>query len=225
MKKLFIVAIATLLSYSASAQMSTYDPFFRFGLKAGVNLSNIRGNDLSLGSGGSAFNFEDNSNRALGFAGGVFFRFGRKFYVQPEILLSQKGGTFNVYRDGVTNEEGKLDVRFSNLDVPVMLGGRFGKFFRVNVGPVASLRMTNSGKISDAFNQYTDNEVEETYNNNVTFGYQAGVGFDFGRLSLDVRYEGNLNDVVNINYNNVETANKFGRKSNLFQATLGIAIL
>jgi hypothetical protein len=223
MKKLFVVAIATLLSYSASAQMSTYDPFFRFGLKAGVNFSNIRGNDLALNSGGSAFNFRDNSNRSTGFVGGIFTRFGRDFYVQPELLFSQKGGTYNVYRDGVTNQEGEIDVRFSNFDVPVLLGVRLADIFRINVGPVASFRLTN-GKISDSFNAYTGVNSKEVYNNNVSYGYQAGVGVDFGRISLDVRYEGNINDVVEVRFDNQNTAAKFGRKSNLFQATLGVAL-
>ena len=223
MKKLFIVAIATLLSYAASAQ--DYDPFFRLGLKAGVNLSNIRANNLSLGSGNSGFDFKDKDNRSTGFVGGIFMRFGREFYVQPEILLSQKGGKFDVYKTGVKNDEGELDVRFSNLDVPVLLGYRFGKIFRINVGPVASFRLSDSGKISDSFNEYTEGDTEATFDNNVAFGYQAGIGVDFGRLSLDVKYEGNVNDVVNINYNNASTATKFGKKSNLFQATLGFAIL
>ncbi|MPR32969.1 porin family protein [Salmonirosea aquatica] len=223
MKKLFIVAVATLLSFAATAQ--EYDPFFRLGLKAGVNLSNIRGNDLSLGSGSTGFDFKNNDNRSTGFAGGIFMRFGREFYVQPEIMLSQKGGKFDVYKTGLTNDEGELDVRFSNLDIPVLLGYRIAKIFRINVGPVASFRLSDSGKISDSFNKYTEGNTEATFDNNVAIGYQAGIGLDFGRLSLDVRYEGNVNDVVNINYNNASTASKFGKKSNLFQATLGFAIL
>ena len=221
MKKLFVVAVATLLSYGAQAQ--SYDPFFRLGIKAGANLSNANGNDLAIGNG--AFNFKDNSNRAVGFVGGIFMRFGREFYVQPEFLLSQKGGKYNVYKGSLTNEEGKVDVRFSNLDVPVMLGYRFAKVFRVNVGPVASFRLSDTGKISDSFNKYTDGNIKATADNNVAFGYQAGVGVDFGRLSLDVRYEGNVNDVVSINYDNAATADKLNKKGNLFQATLGFSIL
>ncbi len=223
MKKLFIVAIATLLSFGASAQ--DYDPFFRLGLKAGANLSNIRANNLSLGSGNSGFDFKDKNNRSTGFVGGIFMRFGREFYVQPEILLSQKGGKFDVYKTGVTNNEGELDVRFSNLDIPVLFGYRFAKLFRINVGPMASFRLSDSGKISDSFNKYTGGKTKATFDNNVAIGYQAGIGVDFGRLSLDVRYEGNVNDVMNINYNNASTASKFGKKSNLFQATVGFAIL
>jgi hypothetical protein len=206
------------------ANDDTWDPFFRFGIKAGANLSNIRGNDLSLSNNGTAFNFRDMSDRAFGFVGGVFMRFGRDFYVQPEILLSQKGGKFSVYENGVTDPSGNVDVRFTNLDVPLLLGVRIAKTFRINAGPVATFRMSDNGKISDSFRQYTGDNTQEVLDNRTAFGYQAGVGFDFGRLSLDVRYEGNFNDVVNIQYGNQQTQSQFGRKSNLWQASLGFAL-
>src|SRR5215217_260108 len=207
MKNILIALCALLISYSASAQ---YDPAFRFGIKAGANLSNINGsNDLSLNSGGNAFNFKDNDNRSLGFVGGVFFRFGKNAYIQPEFLLSQKGGKFNVYEDGVQNSDGKVDVRFSNLDVPILFGVRIAKFFRINVGPMASYRLSSNGKLGDSFEEATNTDSKAEFNNRLAFGYQAGVGVDFGRLSLDVRYEGNFNDIVKINYNNATTASQF----------------
>lgn len=222
MKNVMFALCALMISYSASAQ---YDPAVRFGIKAGANLSNINGsNDLSLSPGGDAFNFRDNSNRSLGFVGGVFLRFGRTFYIQPEFLLSQKGGRFNVYQDGVTNSQGKVDVRFSNFDVPVLFGFRVAKFFRVNVGPMVSLRMSSNGKISDSFDDYTGGASDLAFKTRTTYGYQAGIGFDFGRASLDVRYEGNFTDIVKVNFDNPNTAAQFGQKANLFQATLGIAI-
>ncbi len=222
MKKLLVATFAILLSLNAFAQ---YDPAFRFGIKAGANLSNLNGsNDLSLTSDGNAFNFKDNSNRSLGFVGGVFFRFGRDFYLQPEVLLSQKGGEFNVYEDGIQNNDGKVDVRFSNLDVPLLFGVKLGKIFRINVGPMASLRMSSNGKIGDSFDDFTGDNSDAEFKNRLAYGYQAGVGLDFGRLSVDVRYEGNFTEIAKVNFNNSNTSAQFGRKSNLFQATLGYAI-
>ncbi|MCE7039935.1 porin family protein [Dyadobacter sp. CY312] len=222
MKKLLIAFCALMITHAASAQ---YDPSFRFGIKAGANLSNINGsNDLTLASGNNPFNFKDNDNRSLGFVGGVFFRFGKNVYIQPEFLLSQKGGKFNVYKDGVQNPDGKVDVRFSNLDVPVLFGIRVAKLFRINVGPMASLRMSSNGKIGDTFDDVTGDNSDAEFKNRLAYGYQAGVGFDFGRLSLDVRYEGNFTDIVKVKFDNATTASQFGKKSNLFQATLGLAI-
>ncbi|MCE7064030.1 porin family protein [Dyadobacter sp. CY326] len=222
MKNIMIALYMFTISYAASAQ---YDPAFRFGIKAGANLSNINGsNDLSLSPGGNAFDFRDNDNRSLGFAGGVFFRFGKTFYIQPEILLSQKGGKFNVYEDGVLND-GKVDVRFSNFDVPVLFGVRIARFVRINVGPMASLRLNKNGKISDSFDDITGENSKAEFKNRLAFGYQAGVGLDLGRLSLDVRYEGNFTNIMKIHFANATTASQFGKKSNLFQATLGFTIL
>jgi hypothetical protein len=221
MKNMMIALCMLTISYAANAQ---YDPAFRFGIKAGANLSNINGsNDLSLSPGGNAFDFRDNDNRSLGFAGGVFFRFGKTLYIQPEILLSQKGGKFNVYEDGVLND-GKVDVRFSNFDVPVLFGVRIAKFVRMNVGPMASLRLNKNGKISDSFDDVTGENSGAEFKNRLAFGYQAGVGLDLGRLSLDVRYEGNFTDIMKLQFKNATTASQFGKKSNLFQATLGLAI-
>jgi hypothetical protein len=224
MRNIMIALCAMMIvSYSASAQ---YDPAFRFGIKAGANLSNINGsNDLSLNSTQTAFNFRDNDNRSLGFVGGVFFRFGKNVYIQPEFLISQKGGRFNVYEDGVQNNDGKVDVRFSNFDVPVLFGVRVARFFRINVGPMASLRLTNNGKLGDSFDVITGDNSRAEFRNRIAYGYQAGVGFDFGRLMLDVRYEGNFTELVDVNFNNATTAAQFGKKRNLFQATLGFSIL
>lgn len=52
-------------------------------------------------------------------------------------------------------------------------------------------------------------------------GYQAGVGFDIGKLNIDLRYEGNVNDVVNVKFTDANTASKFAAKGNSLQATLG----
>jgi hypothetical protein len=222
MKNIMIALCAMFISYTASAQ---YNPAFRFGIKAGANLSNINGsNDLSLSQTSTAFNFKDNDNRSFGFVGGVFFRFGKNFYIQPEFLLSQKGGQFNVYENGVQNSDGKVDVRFSNFDVPVLFGVRVARILRINVGPMASLRLSSNGKISDSFNDITGDNANAEFKNRVAYGYQAGVGVDFGRISVDVRYEGNFTEIAKINFDNATTASQFGKKSNLFQATLGYAI-
>jgi hypothetical protein len=223
MKNIMIALFALLIAHAATAQ---YDPAFRFGIKAGANLSNINGsNDLSIVHSGNAFDFKDNDNRSLGFVGGVFFRFGKTFYIQPEVLLSQKGGRFNVYEDGVQNSDGKVDVRFSNLDVPVLFGVRVARFFRVNVGPVASLRLSNNGKLGDSFDEIAGENSNAEFRNRLAYGYQAGVGVDFGRLSLDVRYEGNFTEIAKIKFDNATTARQFGKKGNLFQATLGFSII
>ncbi|MFB0946403.1 MAG: hypothetical protein ACI8WW_002476, partial [Oceanospirillaceae bacterium] len=58
---------------------------------------------------------------------------------------------------------------------------------------------------------------------NAILGYQAGVGFDIKKIRLDLRYEGNVNDVFNIDYNDQKTENQFSGKGSLFMFTVGYA--
>ena len=63
-----------------------------------------------------------------------------------------------------------------------MLGFKLA-FLRIHAGPAASILFNDPKELAD---------VEATYKK-ATFGYQAGVGFDLlKRLTVDVRYEGNL---------------------------------
>lgn len=220
MRKIVLTAAAALLM--STATLAQKKQFFSLGLKAGTNLSQLRGNDLALNS-GTAFQFSDNSNRSWGFVGGLFMRFGRTFYFQPEFLVSQKRGEFNLYEDGVTNEEGKVDVRFSNLDVPLLFGFKIGNTLRINAGPLVTFRLGEEGRLTNAGGQ-TPTTDPVLLSDNAVFGYQMGLGLDLGRLNLDVRYEGNLTEAFRIETGTAAKQAQFDRKTNLWQATLGFAI-
>ena len=215
MKKLLLTVIIATSCFTTFAQ----DKLFTVGLRAGVNLSQVSGNDLSLSSGGKNFNFKSNDTRAYGFVGGIFLRFGKTIFIQPEILLSQKGGKFDVFEDGKSN--GKvIDFKLTNIDLPVLIGVKLGNVLRINAGPVATFRLSDSGNIGDSIKEYQGQSANEIYKD-VILGYQAGVGFDIGKLNIDLRYEGNVNDVVNVKFSDTNTASKFAAKANSLQATLG----
>ncbi|HEV7349536.1 MAG TPA: porin family protein [Telluribacter sp.] len=215
-KIFYLVALAVLLSASASmAQRS-----FKLGLKGGANLSTLRGQDV-FNTSDPSIRIGDNQTRLTGFVGGMYARFGSSLFIQPEFLFSQKGGTFNIYRDGITNDQNQVDVRFTNIDVPVLLGIRIGQVLRLNAGPIASLQVAQNQGLRDALNDIGARSARENLNR-AALGYQAGVGFDIGNLSLDLRYEGGLSNVINTNDSNLNS--QLMRKGNLWQATLGFAI-
>jgi hypothetical protein len=218
MKKTLLTAAALLIGTGVFAQKKQ---FFSFGLKAGTTLSQLRGDDLSLAS-GTAFQFGDNSNRSWGFTGGAFLRFGRTFFFQPELLVTQKRGEFDLDR-GLTNERREIDLRFSNLDVPLLFGFKIGNTLRLNAGPMVTFRLGEDGRLSQIIGPNPPGE-DPLISDNALFGYQMGVGLDLGRLNLDVRYEGNLTEAFFIQTNNPARQAQFDRKSNLWQATLGFAI-
>ncbi len=215
MKKVLLVAIFAMVCETTFAQQK----LFTVGLRAGVNLSQVAGNDLSLSSGGKNFSFKSNDTRAYGFVGGIFMRFGKTIFIQPEILLSQKGGKFDVFEDGKANGK-TIDLKLTNIDFPVLIGVKLGDVLRINAGPIATFKLSDSGNLGDSVKEYQGQSANETFKS-VVLGYQAGVGFDIGKLNIDLRYEGNVNDVVNVKFADANTASKFATKGNSLQATIG----
>lgn len=220
-KYLWCITLLGLLAWAGIPALAQRDSF-DFGIKGGLNLARFKGDRYSFGSGQEFLQSVDKDK--VGAIGGVFFRFGNKFFVQPEAILSQKGGRFQVLRDNQGASLRDVDVRFTNLDVPVLVGVRIGEVLRLNAGPVASLRLSDNGNLRDTFNQYAGQTVNDVFKR-AALGYQAGIGLDFGRINFDVRYEGNVTDVVNVQFSNPNTQSQFSRKGNLWQATLGFEIL
>ncbi len=210
---------AILCVQPAQAQLGQRDGF-AFGIKAGANLSQLKGDRYNFSSGGA---FIESVNKdQVGAIGGVFLRFGNKFFIQPEAVLSQKGGRFQVLRDNQNTSVQDLNVRFTNLDVPVLVGVRIGEVLRLNLGPVASFNLSDNGNLKTTLDQYSGQNADDVFKT-AALGYQVGVGLDFGRLNFDVRYEGNVKKVVDVDLGSAN--GQFSRKLNLFQATLGFEIL
>lgn len=178
-----------------------------FGLKGGVNLSQVRGD----GNGSDQGFWEADAARTTGFTAGAFARFGNKVYLQPEFMISQKGGKTT----GLLGIE--RDFKQTYFDVPVLVGIRLADVIRVNAGPVATFLVNEDQSFLDNIG-ITDSE--EGFRKAI-LGYQAGIGFDIGKINLDMRYEGNVNDVFNIDYDNSQTQSQFAGKGNAWMVTAG----
>jgi hypothetical protein len=192
MKK-FLLSVALLVAVCISAKAQ-----FNLGIKGGVNFSNI-----------DADNFHNSS--VTGYQAGLFARIGGALYLQPEAYISSTGGNFNSYNN---NTDYNGHVRFTNLDVPVLLGLRFGPKnlnLRVMAGPVynyiLSKNETFSANINSAFTDFG-------HYNNSTLGYQAGVGIDLGALTIDGRYQGGLS----------KWNSSFGQTPNIWMLGVGFKI-
>ena len=214
-----ILMVALLLS-GVAGYAQKKDKLFSLGLRVGANLSQFRGNDLSLGSQQKPWQLSDNNTRIYGAAGGIFMRIGRTFFIQPEIILSQKGGEFSVIDDKAQTQR---SFKMTNIDFPLLFGVKIARVLRINVGPVAAFNVGNSGDLGEAFKDYTSERNFEDAFRRASLGYQAGIGLDFGKLNFDFRYEGNLTDVVNLKIADANVQRQFDRKLNLFQATVGVA--
>ncbi|MDX9902534.1 MAG: porin family protein [Bacteroidales bacterium] len=175
MKKIIVIILALVLAAPLFSQV-------KFGLKAGAS-TDFTFTDQTL----DGVNFEvvlQNAKTAeWGFQGGVFMRASfAGFYIQPEILLAT--ATNSVSYEDIEEGGGPIiyNQKFNKLNIPVLLGFKVGPM-RLNAGPAAAIMLSDPKEIIDG----------ATYKR-ATFGYQAGVGIDlFKKLTLDVRYEGNLN--------------------------------
>lgn len=202
MKKLMIALALITASISTKAQ-------FEVGLRAGVNLSQVVGD----GNGSDQGFWDADQTRTTGFTGGVYTRFGSKVFVQPEFIISQKGGKTR----GILGVERNFKQTY--FDVPVLLGVKVADVANVKFGPVATF-LVNEDKTF--FENIGLQNSDEGFRKAI-LGYQLGVGFDIRKIRLDMRYEGNVNDVFNIDYDNDQTRSQFAGKGNSFFVTAGFA--
>ena len=187
MKKYLLSALLVLvISIGAKAQ-------FNLGIKGGVDYSTINSDNLK-------------SSGVAGYQAGLFARIGGAFYLQPEVYLSSTGGHFESNDNSYTG-----NVRFTNLNVPLLLGVRLGPSslnFRVMAGPIYTSILNNSQSLSQNFNaSYND----FGHYKNSTLGYQAGFGVDLGAITADLRYEGNMTDI----------SEDYGQRQNLWALSVG----
>ncbi|TVR68524.1 MAG: PorT family protein [Marinilabiliales bacterium] len=175
MKKLIITGLLTfILMAGAEAQ-------FRMGLRGGINTAYFNATELVTDD----YSFTTLNDASVGFHGGIMMQlnfFG--MFIQPEILFSSIGSEVRVTELGQNTAGIIKEQTYNKLDIPVLVGRRFGPA-RVGIGPVGTIMLSTASELNEF-------GLEENFNS-ATFGYQAGVGVDlFDRLALDLKYEGNL---------------------------------
>ncbi|MFA7081249.1 MAG: porin family protein [Bacteroidales bacterium] len=156
MKKVILILAATfLMASNLNAQIDNGTDSrdnLRFGVKAGINLSNMYDSD----------NQEYDADAKLGFVGGAFISIpivGKIIGIQPEVLFSQKG-----FKATTSNFLGNFSfTRTTNyLDIPIFLA----------IKPVENLTLLVGPQYSFLFNQkdnfktpISDNTIEQDFKN------------------------------------------------------------
>jgi hypothetical protein len=138
-----------------------------FGVKGGLNY-NTSGKYFQ-----DAKSIWENPGASTGYHAGVFYKFGGyDLYLRPELIFTD-----------TKFDSGLGKVAIQRLDAPVMVGMHLFKVASIMAGP--SFHYT----LSDNFS----NLLEEN-NDRLRFGYQFGLGLNFGPVGLDLRYEREFND-------------------------------
>jgi len=173
MKKLLFIVLATFIAIPAFSQI-------KFGLKVGIGTTTVPTYNVSSGTN----TIDALKTASYGYYGGIFLRLSLLgIYLQPEAVLASNTYDYNVTQG--SNPTALMKQTFNRLDVPVLLGIKFGPI-RLNAGPDATVPI---GSPKALINDPNFNNMYK----GATFGYQAGAGFDlFKKLTFDVRYEGNL---------------------------------
>ncbi len=227
MKKILLACACTLLLASAASAQKRGSGF-ALGIKGGVNLSQLKtGSFIRNGQyDGQVLgeNLSQSWESRNGYTGGVFMRFGRTLFLQPEILYSGRGGTYNVQVLGPNGQPvgapQQVKVNINTIDVPILVGLKLGPL-RAHAGPMASYLINANEGLRDAIRRHTANGVDDTFNSAV-WGYQIGGGLSLGNVTIDVRYE---NGLSNLRKNQVaQNGNPFTQRTQGYQATLAYRI-
>ncbi len=190
MKRITLLTSAIVLfAITANAQ------FIKFGVKGGVSSSTVKIDRTQFSTLNDAQTFVvEQGDAQMGLHFGLFSRIqALGFYIQPEILFTQSKG--EVILTDITDSESPVkslrDQKFNKLDIPVIVGKKFGPA-RIGIGPVASIMLSESDGLKNKLADVTDESVESNFKN-ATFGYQVGAGLDiFKFATIDIKYEGNL---------------------------------
>lgn len=176
-----LLFLVSLWSFAVSAQK--IPSWLSIGLKGGANIQNY---STDFRFKGESVLIRNSAKFKQGYTFGGYARVGKKFFVQPEMTLSTRGGKMTALNStsGVYSE---VDSDYMTIDAPLLLGYSFKHIYVVG-GPVGSLGHARYDNLEELTHYYF-NGYGKLGIPRFMYSYQAGVGVTYSRLSLDLRYE------------------------------------
>lgn len=207
--KIFIILFLIVSSRSVQAQMDDNRDVLFFGVKAGLNMSNVwdtQGQDFV-------------ADPKYGLAGGAFVSLpiGKYLGIQPELMISQKG---------FQGSGSLLGFSYSNtrtttfIDVPLLVQFKPIQYFTLLAGPQFSYLLKEKNVYTFGSNSV---QQEEAFNNedprNNIMGFVIGADININMLVISARAAW---DFQTNNKNSVSTTPRY--KNQLLQLTVGFRI-
>ncbi len=198
MKKMILLVLIALLFVptilsaqdKSTTEVKPSKPNFWFGPKIGLDLAAPTIDEATIKQ-----TFKSNAQI------GIFFQFGRRLYLQPEIYYAMHKESN--YISGVTTE-----TNVNSLKVPVMVGLRL-----INLGIISAHVMAGP---QGSFFLNESNATASIKRQSSNFDFQFGGGVDLlGFITLDIRYSSSLNSIDN-------TIKQLNWEKSAVNATLGI---
>ena len=167
--KRFIIAMALVVFMTGAVSAEG----MMFGVKGGLNMANLYGDDV------------EDSKMKMAFGGGVWMNYGfnEALSLQPELMFMMKGAEEDV------DDGGKIKLTYLDINLllkyAIPMEGNFVPFF--NVGPQFAMLMSAN---------YEDSEEDvdiKDYMKSMDIGAVFGIGFDYmleagGCITVDARY-------------------------------------
>ena len=196
MKKILLAACIILGGFSGVRAQS----LFQFGVKGGLL---VNSSDLKYTFSGNRDRYDKSSTKPgfeFGFQARLRLPLG--FLLQPEIVYSRTSGTFPIDEiNGGGGQYGdKLKIRSNWIEVPVLVGWKFS-IVRLMLGPSFRFPM------DEVMNAGVKEAKVAPRLQSFVMGYQAGIGIDLGRLTVDARYCGNFTNITDKGVTDIYTPN------------------
>jgi hypothetical protein len=192
MKKIIFLGLMLVLQTFAQAQE------FELGIKLGVNSGKSQLKDLK--------DYSLNADAAAKLHGGIYTRlklWAVGIYVQPECLITTRATDLKISGSNLSTNSSIKDVtvKHSGLyaDVPVLLGMKFIKLFRVYAGPNFQFLLNQDTEIPTEANLVKKFDLKSN-----TTGIVIGAGVDVWRLRGDIRWDYSNNLGSNIQFNGTQ---------------------
>ena len=173
MKKVILVLVLAVSAIAVNAQA-------RFGLKAGVNIATLGGDDLEDVEG-------KKSNTGFYFGGLVNVPLSTNFAFQPELIYSAKQGI--EFNDGA-----EVNINLGYINIPLMLQ-YMSSGFVAELGPQVGFNLTSKAKFDGEEEDFDDQIKGIDFGVNVGLGYITNSGFGFNaRYNLGLSNIGEESD-------------------------------
>ncbi len=176
-----VVGLSCCLANPGAAQV-------RLGIKGGLSTSMVPSSSLIILNQSDVESLKLKvDNAKYGIHLGMFIQAQTEhLFLQPELLFNTVSYDFAIEDLQGINPRQIKDELYRSLDLPLILGFKFGPV-RIGGGPVVHLFLDSTSDLTD-FPDYTQDFQRLSY------GWQAGLGLDIWKLHLDARYEGNFSN-------------------------------
>lgn len=178
-----MIVLVMLIGFNQTAKAQESTSNVKFGVKGGVNFSNMYTDDV------------DDENVLTGFNVGVFAKLPitSNIAIQPELSYTTKGSELT-YNNAFA--QGTAKFRLNYIEAPILLVINLTDNINIHAGPYLAYLI--DGKATNDSNANFFDSEEELDNddfNKFDAGLSAGLGFDFDSFSVGARYNYGLTTV------------------------------